>query len=67
MQQVFRTCEICRRAFLEYPGCVVIDGSTRYVLCRTHLRVARTQREHFRMVVRAFRLGTKISSLGVVV
>ena len=60
-----RKCEICRKNFRDYR--VLIDGGVRYVLCREHLRVARDQTEHFRMVVKVFRLGTRISSLGVVV
>ena len=60
-----RKCEICRKNFRDYQ--ILIDGGVRYVLCREHLRVARDQTEHFRMVVKAFRLGTRISSLGAVV
>ena len=62
-----RKCEICKRKFHDYPGCVLIDSGMRYVLCKTHLRVARNHRNHFRVVVEAFRLGTPVTELGAVV
>ena len=60
-----RKCEICKRNFRDYR--ILIDGGVRYVLCKNHLAAARKDREHFLMVMKAYRLGTPVSELGVVV
>ncbi len=56
----YRNCDLCRRDFRDYPGCVLIDSGMRYVLCKTHLRFARNHHEHFLMVMKAFLRGTPI-------
>lgn len=60
-----RKCEICKRNFRDYR--ILIDGGVRYVLCKNHLAAARKDRDHFLMVVKAFRLGTPVAELGDVV
>ena len=66
-QHKFRDCEICHREFRDYLGCILIVDGMRYVLCKTHLRFSRNHNEHFLVVVKAFRLGSPVSSSGVVV
>ena len=60
-----RKCEICKRNFRDYR--ILVDGGMRYMLCKNHLAFARKNREHFLMVVEAFRLGTPVAELGAVV
>ena len=60
-----RKCEICKRNFRDYR--ILVDSGMRYVLCKNHLAFARDNREHFLMVMKAFRLGTPVTDVGAVV
>lgn len=60
-----RKCEICCRNFRDYR--ILVDSGMWYVLCKNHLAFARDNREHFLMVMKAYRLGTPVSELGAVV
>ena len=50
-QHRIRECTLCRDPFVDYEGCVLVDGNFAYELCAEHLAIHAQDRVWFQKLM----------------